>query len=199
MSKEDLGELDDVYVGTWKNDEMDGFGVYTWSKLNPLNGKFVGELKEGKRWGQGKEVWKNGQVFEGNYVNGLKNGLGSLRFSTKSAFDLYIGHFKDETFHGIGLLTWKNGDEYVGQFSNGTMHGYGQMVWRSYEGSDGIQVIYKGLWNMGYIHGQGSLEYIGKTSAEMHKGTFEETEDGRLWLRLDHNNPKQSVKNQQIF
>ena len=26
-----------------------------------------------------------------------------------------------------------------------------------------------------------------------------ETEDGRLWLRLDHNNPKQSVKNQQIF
>lgn len=81
------------------------------------------------------------EVFEGTFEKGqYKEGTYK---SCNGA--IYIGHFFDNKFHGLGQYTWnaKMPDErtYIGMFRNGYMHGCGQYMNFSF----GVHKNFKGF------------------------------------------------------
>ena len=64
--------------------------------------------------------------------NKLFNGYGSLfreKIGTKKMF--YDGYFKDGLYHGLGILTFENGNIYKGEFVNGLFHGSGTLTFKN--------------------------------------------------------------------
>ena len=85
------------YEGEFKNNEIDGIGVFKWS-----NGDiYEGEMTNGKMNGYGKYTYSNGQIYEGNYVNGVKEGLGKLIYPNNK---VYEGEFKNGKPMGEGTI-----------------------------------------------------------------------------------------------
>ena len=59
-----------MYVGDWKDNQMDGEGV-----LRLASGeKFKGSFLQGKKHGKCIEEYSDGTRFEGYYKNGEKDG-----------------------------------------------------------------------------------------------------------------------------
>jgi len=85
-----------TYLGNHKNNEFDGFGIFS---------------------------WKNGQVYEGRWKAGLMEGDGKLIYDNGNSFD---GEFKNNKRHGTGLFIWAaTGASYKGGWKDGVMHGKG--------------------------------------------------------------------------
>ncbi len=93
----------DVYLGNWKEDEKEGFGLQVTTKENDKSVDiFIGNWKSGKRmyglylWGmkEGQNLDdKNFDFFFGNYSEDkYKNGL--YMTSSKDGFSVYIGNFE---------------------------------------------------------------------------------------------------------
>ena len=111
----------------------------------------------------------------------------------------YTGTFKDDVFHGKGLLARKNGTIYEGAFENGLMHGKGKLTEKKQgetieyigyfvkgkkDGEGSIRMSdgshYNGRWKNNKKHGKG-LELL--TNGERYEGNFENDEkhgEGRL-------------------
>ena len=54
------------YIGTFKNEQIDGYGIFKWKNGD----EYEGEVKDGKMHGRGKYKYKNGKVFNGIFFNG---------------------------------------------------------------------------------------------------------------------------------
>jgi len=61
----------------------------------------------------------------------------------------YVGEFKNDEPHGIGVLTFLNGDIYEGEFQNGDPEGKGIFKFG--------HLIYEGEFYDGTFHGKGIL------------------------------------------
>ena len=61
----------------------------------------------------------------------------------------YAGEFKDNEPHGLGTLTFFNGDFYEGEFQKGDSEGKGIYHFR--------HLIYEGEFSNGTFHGNGIL------------------------------------------
>lgn len=60
------------YKGTWKEDKMDGFGIYKY-----ISGAiYTGEWKEDKHHGKGVYEFPDGSVYEGEWKNHRMHGEG---------------------------------------------------------------------------------------------------------------------------
>ena len=98
--KEGKGELKTKrihYEGDFKDNEINGMGIFKWN-----NGDvYEGEMTNGKMNGYGKYTYSNGQVYEGNYVNGNKHGLGKLYYPNNA---IYEGEFKNGKPRGEGIM-----------------------------------------------------------------------------------------------
>jgi hypothetical protein len=120
-----------------------------------------GEVKEGEYLFQdgatysgfylkkGEEVIMHGEgtllsgpeVFQGKFEKGqYKEGT----FKSCNGA-IYVGHYLDNKFHGMGEYTWnaKMPDErtYIGMWKNGYMHGYGQFLNFCF----GVHKVFKGF------------------------------------------------------
>jgi hypothetical protein len=92
-----FNKINDFYEGEFKNNLIEGFGIYNYE-----NGDiYKGEFKNGKMNGKGLFIWKSGEEYYGNYVNGIKDGF--------------------------GIYKYKNGKVYNGMFKNGKCNGYGKV------------------------------------------------------------------------
>ena len=132
----------DKYRGSFKDDNFNGYGVYTFikgmivrgdwkdalclecdtlyfSKDNNVNsGCISGDCDNG----YGIYLFPSGAKYEGQWKNSFENGKG-IWYEING--DRYEGEFKDRLREGFGIYFYVNGDTYQGQFENGNYHGEG--------------------------------------------------------------------------
>ena len=87
--------------------------------------------------------------YIGNVIDGKFNGSGKIFIRDKL---YYEGFFKNNLFHGDGILYSNYCDYYNGKFYNGYANGYGEIRW-----CNGIS--YKGLITKNLINGLGIYKY----------------------------------------
>ena len=73
-----------------------------------LYAKYVGQRKNGKPDGHGMGVAYDGGIYEGEW-----DGQGTY---TLPDGEKYVGEWKDGLKHGLGILTYSNGEMLVGDF-----------------------------------------------------------------------------------
>eukprot|EP00331_Platyophrya_macrostoma_P016829 CAMPEP_0176466106 /NCGR_PEP_ID=MMETSP0127-20121128/37690_1 /TAXON_ID=938130 /ORGANISM="Platyophrya macrostoma, Strain WH" /LENGTH=328 /DNA_ID=CAMNT_0017859201 /DNA_START=25 /DNA_END=1012 /DNA_ORIENTATION=- len=83
------------YQGEFRENNIDGHGVYEWADGR----RFEGEWKDNKMEGRGIFTWPDGREYHGDYVDDKKEGNGTFR--------------------------WPDGRSYEGQWKNGKQHGEG--------------------------------------------------------------------------
>jgi len=86
----------DVYVGSWKENTMDGRGVYRFASGD----KYIGQFSEGRPDGTGAYVFNDGSVNFGDWSDGAMNGGGVLLLSDGG---VYVGELRDDKFSGTGV------------------------------------------------------------------------------------------------
>ena len=96
-----------MYQGEWKDNIMEGFGIY-----NFVNGRtYIGEWKENKLHGYGEFTWVEGKKYYGFYKCDKKDGFG-------------IYYWPGEKFL---LAFWKDGKQNgAGKFIKGKLVKYGK-------------------------------------------------------------------------
>ena len=58
-------------------------------------------------------------------INKPSNGLGTYAYPDGR---IYVGEFKEGSFHGRGIYSWPDGRVYVGEFKNGKRNGEGTLT-----------------------------------------------------------------------
>lgn len=63
----------DFYEGDWKDDQANGYGIYS----SPDGTQYEGEWKNDLQHGFGKEKWPDGTSYVGFFEKGEKTGRGN--------------------------------------------------------------------------------------------------------------------------
>jgi len=101
-----------IYKGNWHLDKKHGYGNLTYA-----NGDFfVGTFKEDQQDGQGVYTAANGTIYTGSWQAGRKNGQFTITWPWG---DEYIGTIKQDELNGPGIYSWFNGATFNGTFQNG--------------------------------------------------------------------------------
>jgi hypothetical protein len=84
--------------------------------------RYVGEFKHDFKNGFGVMEYENGDIYEGQFLNDKRQGKGKYIYLSKGDSQLYYGEFKEDSMAGEGKLIFSNGDVYIGMFKNNKMH-----------------------------------------------------------------------------
>lgn len=111
------------YIGELnENNNPDGLGGYFWDSGEI----YLGTWKDGERNGFGTQFYqKDSKLYEGEYKNGMRYGLGIIYLANN---DYYEGEFVDDYYDGQGTYFWANGAKWVGSFREGGPHGRGLLT-----------------------------------------------------------------------
>ena len=60
------------YSGDWVDNNMHGFGIYTWKDGRRYEGEYIRDRKHG----HGIYLWADGRKYDGQWVNGRQHGEG---------------------------------------------------------------------------------------------------------------------------
>lgn len=134
----------------------------------------------------GKEVVTGSATYEGETLEGCKHGVGTLTWDDGDKFE---GVFvSDEKVRGT--FTWKAGDKYTGEWKHSLMHGKGTYHYRNGR-------KYEGDWVAGYKQGVGTFtwpngdSYKGQFHLDKCNGIGQQTfADGRVYIGEWLNNKK---------
>lgn len=90
-------------------------------------GTYVGKWKDGNMCGIGTHQYRIGDHYEGPWKNDKRDGPnGSYTYYTdgskRDMSERYIGDWENNKKHGLGLMTFTNGDKYEGFWGHGNMH-----------------------------------------------------------------------------
>ncbi|VTZ79431.1 MORN repeat protein, putative [Plasmodium yoelii] len=100
-------KIQNVYIGEWKNDSLNGLGTYFWFKKKHNNNKK-----------------KNNNDKKKNN-NDKKNNI----ITHKNAnYDKYIGYWKKGKKNGYGIFYYNCGNKYIGMWKNNKKEGLGYMI-----------------------------------------------------------------------
>jgi hypothetical protein len=143
-----------IYVGEFRNGEINGFGVCYFSDGSKYQGEWVHRYPEGhgiKTYPDGSKRtgwWKQGQPVDefGNLVIELINSKESENDGT----DIQSGCISGNCTDGQGLFAYPDGSRYEGQFYDGKPEG-----WGTFYDVNGDQ--FTGSFQAGYRHGNGKL------------------------------------------
>jgi len=94
--------------------------------------------------GNKKEVVTGSATYEGETKDGMKHGMGTLTWDDG---DQYVGEFSHDE-KTIGTFRWKGGDTYTGEWKASLMHGKGTYTYKNGR-------MYEGEWVSGYKQGYG--------------------------------------------
>ena len=105
-------DMDDCYVGAWRNDVYHGYGVY---QDGSKGSSYLGMWEDGQRHGPGTVVLPSGEFYAGSFVGNRMTGAGHLLTEDNSAYE---GEFVGDChLQGRGKLTLSNGDTIRGMFN----------------------------------------------------------------------------------
>ena len=138
----------DIYIGTYKNDRLNGKGTFQLNEGNNGDIKYyAGDWKDGYKHGKGtieftegttytgdfnmnemhgkgKFTYRNGYYFVGDFVGSKQTGKGVLFDQENNK--IYEGYWLDDLYHGFGKLYHDNKKlSYEGNFLKGQYNGLG--------------------------------------------------------------------------
>ena len=94
----------DKYIGQWKEDNREGYGIVYYSNGNKYEGEFVNDIQNG----YGKYYYSNGNWFEGEIKEDKKDGYGVeyiiAKANMKTPYFSYEGQYYNDYYHGLGKL-----------------------------------------------------------------------------------------------
>ncbi|MCF8299820.1 MAG: caspase family protein [Haliscomenobacter sp.] len=142
------------FFGEWKLDKPEGVGVFINSQ----------SLKQQGLWKKGKLIEENPSLvtdklfsvssrIQGCLAGDCIGGKGVLMVNG----DIYIGDFKNNLRHGIGICYYFNGSEYKGAWQGDKQHGNGALTY-----SDGR--IRSGFWSENIYQGPSDPRTKGPTT-----------------------------------
>lgn len=152
------------FEGQWKNDVINGTGIYYWNNSH----YYVGHWINGKRWGYGIEVFSDGHtqlryfeneqlvnrsipntqslntgvgIYQGELVNGKACGKGTFRWNDGLWFE---GTWTTDGKSRYGVLYHKNSQKpwIIGEWINEKLNGYACKITESGQ-------ITVGFWHNG--------------------------------------------------
>lgn len=120
MKKNILIDFLGVYEGQWKENQQNGFGIFTYSNTDVYKGHF----KDGQPHGhgflrKGNFMANTASFYIGDWFNGAKNGYGVMDDIVNG--EKYIGSWLDNKKHGNGLIITSDGIYYEGIFHQDTL------------------------------------------------------------------------------
>ncbi|KAH3743514.1 MAP kinase [Pelomyxa schiedti] len=146
-----------VYSGEWVLNEtnkkrkyyLQGWGVKRRSRRHSTEHDaettttvYEGEWDRGKYHGCGtlRSCDGSGDIYHGMFDHGKRSGKGRMLFGDNNqGGGSYVGEWKDDMFHGLGVRLWANGDRYDGQWVCGKENGEGTSTWaRDGKSFDGV-------------------------------------------------------------
>ena len=105
------------YEGDFLDGKRHGNGIQYWIGGLHEGESYLGEWKEDERDGYGIQIWPDGRKYTGEWKNNRQNGKGVL---TNATGDTYNGYFKDDQPNGEGAHTRSEGSiVHKGLWSNG--------------------------------------------------------------------------------
>jgi hypothetical protein len=142
-------------------------------KVKYLDGDDVEDLNWVARAGKALVTYGNGCTYEG-YFNSekQKHGFGVYSWiepdeeaGAHKKVASFEGMYTDGKKHGLGKMTFPNGDVYNGEWKENKMEGEGTYMYAK------TKDIYSGAWVAGLKHGTGCYEY-GETKSQLN-GSWE--------------------------
>lgn len=131
------------------------------------------------RAGPARVTYPNGDIYEGGFnIKKKKHGNGVYTWNVdipetegeeeSTRKQEYSGNWSNGRKHGIGTMTYVNGESYSGQWSAGKRQGCG-----TYKYTNGD--VYSGLWLRGQRHGNGTYSYANRSfiNGVWNEGTLE--------------------------
>jgi hypothetical protein len=149
----------DFYIGEWKNNLRNGFGLYYhynnkhyysgyWldgqrNKFGIFNNgktKIVSNFENDEINGIGRAIYgETGREYKGDWKSNKSHGFGILIYNEEDEEKEFVGEWFDDKKNGIGIMTYKNGDYYEGEWKDDKKHGLGKLYKN--------KKIYEGRWN----------------------------------------------------
>ena len=134
-------ESDSYYVGSWKDQNMNGKGIYFSTEGTTLTDcpnavYYVGGWSNGDFSGSARCYDSEGNcLYNGYFSNDKPTGTYPSNSSETSKYkficdeyeggDCYVGEKMNGSRHGLGLYMWSDGGYWYGPWSNGERDGYG--------------------------------------------------------------------------
>mmetsp|Transcript_23848 Transcript_23848/g.42232 ORF Transcript_23848/g.42232 Transcript_23848/m.42232 type:complete len:328 (-) Transcript_23848:41-1024(-) len=131
----------DLYEGELLDSTPHGQGKMTYQGEDAR--VYSGSWLNGRRQGLGKVVWPDGATYEGDFLE--SEGSYFVDGQPNKSDTLYF----DPGIHGVGTLTFNDGDKYHGQFSKGKFCGQGSI--------EANLQAYEGSWDQDEMHGFGKF------------------------------------------
>jgi hypothetical protein len=113
---------DHIYEGYFKNDKKEGDGKLTYKNTPDC---YEGDFKDNLINGTGIYKWANGDIFHGTFKDGKMDGKGVYKWPDGGQYE---GEYVNNLKEGFGIFTWSNGKIFKGFFKLGRPHGQGKMV-----------------------------------------------------------------------
>ena len=110
----------ETYDGEWYQDMRHGIGLWT---QEGTQFRYMGMWKNNRPEGYGILKSQEGDIYEGQFKNGLKHGKGIEKFHDGAHF---VGNLRNGQPDGQGKYKSAHGSLYVGGFLMGRKHGYGK-------------------------------------------------------------------------
>lgn len=105
------------YEGDFWEGKRHGNGIQYWTRGLHEGESYLGEWKNDERNGYGIQIWPDGRKYTGVWKSNRQNGKGVL---TNATGDTYNGYFKDDQPDGEGTHTKSDGSIiYKGLWSKG--------------------------------------------------------------------------------
>ena len=106
-------KLNESYEGEFRDNIINGIGIYTFNNEDIYKGNF----SNGKMNGMGEYFWKSGEYYYGEYINGIKEGVGKFKYKNGKRYE---GMFKNGKPNGRGKIKY-NDKEIEVEFNNGKL------------------------------------------------------------------------------